>query len=75
MNLFTNLYNPISSLYNYISRQIYINKNIIDDVLKSSVSCRLQIAPMDTCRIRMKRPSIRHRCGTSQEPFKGQVRD
>ena len=44
-----------------------------DDVLKSSVSCRLQITPMGTYGIRIEGPNRRHRCGTNQEPFEGQV--
>ena len=42
-----------------------------DDMLKSSVSCRLQIAPKDTYGIGTKEPNRRHRCGTGQEPSEG----
>ena len=46
---------------------------IVDDMLKLSVSCRLQSTPICTCGIRTNGPNRRHRCGTGQEPSKGQV--
>ena len=44
-----------------------------DDVLKLSVSCRLQITPMGTCGIRTEGPNRRHRCDTDQKPSESQV--
>ena len=46
---------------------------MINDVLKSSVSCRLQTTPMGTYGIRTNGPNKKHRCGTSQGPSEGQV--
>ena len=46
---------------------------INDDVLKPSVSCRLQTTPMGTYGIRTGGPIRRHWCGTSQKPSEGQV--
>ena len=44
-----------------------------DDVLKSSMSCRLQVMSMSTCGIKTQGPNRRHLWGTSQEPSEGQV--
>ena len=36
-----------------------------DDLLKSSVSCRLQVTRMNTCGVKTQGPNKKHRCGTS----------
>ena len=48
---------------------------VIDDALKTSVSCRLQITPMSTCGVRTNWPNRRHQCGTRQEPSEDQVNE
>ena len=44
-----------------------------DDVLKSSVSCRLRITPMGTCETRIRGPRRRHLCDTGQKPSESQI--
>ena len=44
-----------------------------DDVLKSSVSHRLQTTPMGTYEIRTNGPNRRHQCGIGQELSDGHV--
>ena len=46
---------------------------MIDDVLKSSMSCRLQTTPMGTCGIRINGPNRRHQCSIGQRPSECQV--
>ena len=52
---------------------IYLFMETHDDVLKLSVSCRLQVTLMNTCGVKTQEPNRRHQCGINQEPSECQI--